>query len=221
MLPIRYRWPLLALIVMLAPLLASCAANDYYRATVKPQGSVVVTVEHVVDGVATVVDERMASRDATITAQTTKPYFTYDGPWADHAPSAAPGTVLVRPTASRGLPASNPCPSEPPITTAGRGPALSPSTCAVPQPAAPAVSAAPDCPPSYVGCDGVPGGRRPTPGGTYKPRPPCDPPSARAPGLGDLPPPPSAKQVGAAVVALPVHVVRCIVGFAQCLLGIP
>jgi|GEM_PF-6952572 len=207
------------LLVLISPLAAACSTADYYRVTVRPQGQVVATVEHVVDGVATVVDERMAAQDANVVVQTVKPYVTYDGPWGGSDPSTAPGTILVRTTVSRGPTASalRLCPQE--SADFGAGPALSDPRCEVPSLAPAAVAAPlPTCIP-YVGCDGTVGGNRPTPGPTYKPMPPCEP--GRAPGLADLPPPPSAKQVGLAVVGLPVHLVTCLFGFVQCLLGIP
>lgn len=122
-----------------------------------------------------------------------------------------PTATLTHPATAPAAPSSSCesgwCPIEAPAAAAP-----APACVAAPLPTALSpLSARPCGTPVYIGCDGTPGGNRPTPGPTYKPMPPCD----RAAGLT------GPQKVAMAPVGLVACIVKGLVGTVECVLAGP
>lgn len=183
-------------------------------ATVLVQGKGTLTVStdapHVVaDGDLVVVEESTLPAGSIVTSSRARL-------------GAAVQPVREPPTATLTHPATAPAaPSSPscesgwcPIEAPAAAPVAAPSPACVAAPLPTALSplsARPCGTPVYVGCDGTPGGNRPTPGPTYKPMPPCD----RTAGLT------GPQKLAMAPVGLVACIVKGLVGTVECILAGP
>lgn len=182
-------------------------------ATVLVQGKGTLTVStdvpHVVaDGDLVVVEESTLPAGSIVTSSRARL-------GAAVKPVCEPPTHLTHPATAPAAPSSPSCASGwCPIEAPAAAPVAAPSPACVAAPLPTALSplsARPCGTPVYIGCDGTPGGNRPTPGPTYKPMPPCD----RTAGLT------GPQKVAMAPVGLVACIVKGLVGTVECILAGP
>lgn len=172
----------------------------------------------------------------TLTVSTDAPHVVADGDLVVVEESTLPAGSIVTSSRARLGAAVKPVRTPPVLTThplpatasaapspsceSGWCPVEAPAAAAAPAPACVAaplpvslspLSARPCGTPVYVGCDGTPGGNRPTPGPTYKPMPPCD----RTAGLT------GPQKVAMAPAGLVACIVKGLVGTVECILAGP
>lgn len=194
--------------------LAGCA-NNFYRGRVTSQGTATAQAYHVQDGVEKAITNRYTvSGNGTATVQTVKPFLTLDGAWT---PDVTPGAQRV--VEEDGSVVIRGAPPVPPVVSSSPPRCPPPPSCSGPECAPPGVAAAPSSrcgEPVYRGCDGTPGGNRPT-ASTYEEPPippgtgwPCDP------------------ELGATVMGVALappgfflHLGECFVNFVGCVFSFP